>query len=280
MSERAALPAELKQHLAALGGGAGQLVVLSGAGISAESGIPTFRGEEGYWVVGSTQYMPQEMATHSMFSREPEAIWCWYLYRRSVCRRAGPNDGHRAVAEMEQLLGDRFLLLTQNVDGLHLQAGSSAERTFQIHGNSDYARCDASCGQPIWALPAPLGLGKQRGDELTDDERERLHCPSCGGWARPHVLWFDECYDEEHFRFQSSLRAAVSASMLVVVGTSGATNLPMQVGHASLQTGATIVDINPEPNPFSRLAASADAGFYLQGGGGTFLPLMVAALRA
>ena len=108
MSERAELPAQLRQHLAVLSGGSGQLVVLSGAGVSAESGIPTFRGKDGYWVVGSKEYAPQEMATHSMFSREPEAIWCWYLHRRGVCRRAGPNDGHRAVAEMERDAVDRL----------------------------------------------------------------------------------------------------------------------------------------------------------------------------
>ena len=125
------LPRELLDQLYALRDGDGSLVVLSGAGISAESGIPTFRGKEGYWTVGSTEYHPQEMATFAMFTREPEAIWGWYLYRRTVCHEAGPNAGHQAVVRMEQALGDRFLLITQNVDGLHLRAGNSLERTFQ-----------------------------------------------------------------------------------------------------------------------------------------------------
>jgi NAD-dependent deacetylase len=252
--------------------GQGSLVVLSGAGISAESGIPTFRGKEGYWVVGSREYMPEEMATFAMFSQRPDEVWAWYLYRRGVCRAAAPNAGHLAVVRLEELLGDRFLLITQNVDGLHLRAGSSLERTYQIHGNIDFMRCATECGAPITRLPE-LGP-KGKGEGLRDDERAQLRCPVCGGLGRPHVLWFDEYYDEEHFRFQSSLRAAVAATVLVVVGTSGATNLPMQVGQAALEAGATIVDINPEPNPFSSLASRADRGFFLQGPASVYLPLL------
>ena len=252
--------------------GEGSLVVLSGAGISAESGIPTFRGKEGYWVVGSREYMPEEMATFAMFSRRPDEVWAWYLYRRGVCRGAAPNAGHLAVVKLEELLVDRFLLITQNVDGLHLRAGSSPERTYQIHGNIDFMRCATECGAPISRLPELPA--KPRGEPLTDEERAALRCQGCGGLGRPHVLWFDEYYDEEHFRFQSSLRAAVAATVLVVVGTSGATNLPMQVGHAALEAGATIVDINPEPNPFSSLASRADRGFFLQGSGSLYLPLL------
>ncbi len=276
--ESVQLPEDLEKRLVAFARQEGSLVALTGAGISAESGIPTFRGKDGYWTVGSKEYHPQEMATHAMFSRYPEEVWAWYLYRRTVCRAAGPNDGHRAVVALERALGDRFLLLTQNVDGLHLRAGNSLERTFQIHGNIDYARCDVDCGQPIFALPDDLA-DKARGAGLTDREREVIRCPSCGGWARPHVLWFDECYDEEHFRFESSLRAAVAADVLLVVGTSGATNLPMQVGQAALHHGALIVDVNPEPNPFSALAERAETGFYLQGGGGQFLPLVASTIQ-
>lgn len=279
MSEIDQLNAGLRAQLAALRQGPGQLVVLTGAGVSAESGIPTFRGKEGYWLHGSREYHPQQMATHAMFSRAPEAVWAWYLYRRGVCRAAQPNAGHLAIVELERLLGERFLLLTQNVDGLHLRAGNSAARCYQIHGNIDFARCDAECGQPLWPLPEHLGRGKPRGEPVTDTERPALRCPRCHGWARPHVLWFDECYDEQHFRFHSSLEAAVAATLLLVVGTSGATNLPLQVGAAALQSGAMIVDINPEPNPFAELAASSGSGCWLQGGGCAFLPLIASALR-
>jgi NAD-dependent deacetylase len=280
------LPDALAARLRRFSEGKGRLVVLTGAGISAESGIPTFRGKEGYWVVGSKEYHPQEMATFSMFQRQPEEVWAWYLYRRTVCRGAEPNEGHRAVVALEQLLGERFLLITQNVDGLHLRAGNSLERTYQIHGNVDYARCVEPASVAPWRLPEDLPP-KQKGAGLTDAERELLGGDDasgggqgqCRGWARPHVLWFDECYDERTFRFESSLRAAAAAEILLVVGTSGATNLPMQVGVMALQRGATIVDINPEPNPFSELAAEAEQGFYLQGPSGAFLPLIVEALR-
>jgi NAD-dependent deacetylase len=275
--EMADLPEQLESRVAELKGGDGTLVVLTGAGISAESGIPTFRGKEGYWTVGAKEYHPQEMATHAMFTHQPDEVWSWYLYRRTVCRGAEPNAGHEAVVRMEELLGDRFLLITQNVDGLHLRAGNSLERTYQIHGNIDFYRCARECSVELYRIPEELPP-KGKGEPMTDAEREALVCPRCGERGRPHVLWFDECYDEEHFRFNSSLRAAVSASLLLVVGTSGATNLPMQVGQAALQTGATIVDINPEPNPFSGMAERAASGFFLQGGGGDFLPAIAEVL--
>jgi NAD-dependent deacetylase len=277
METEHSVPHELQERLEELAGDdKGTVVVMTGAGISAESGIPTFRGREGYWTVGSREYHPQEMATFAMFSREQEAVWSWYLYRRGVCRGAEPNAGHEAVVAMERALGDRFLLITQNVDGLHLRAGNTLARTFQIHGNIDFARCAAECGQPIFTLPEDLT--KEKGARLTEEELARLRCPSCGGWARPHVLWFDECYDEEHFRFESSLRAAAAASLLLVVGTSGATNLPMQVGQLALHQGATIVDVNPDPNPFSQMALHAERGHFLQGPSGAFLPQIAAAL--
>lgn len=277
MSQQFRLPPALADRLALLANDDGKLVVLTGAGISAESGIPTFRGKDGYWAVGSREYHPQEMATFEMFSRQPEDVWSWYLYRRAVCRAAAPNEGHRAVVELEERLQDRFLLITQNVDGLHLRAGNSLARTYQIHGNIDYARCVQPQREP-WALPVDLPP-KGKGEGLTDQEREVLRGGPCRGWSRPHVLWFDECYDEENFHFNSSLSAAAAADVLLVVGTSGNTNLPMQVGMMALRRGATIVDINPDPNPFSQMAQQAAQGFFLQGSSADYLPKIVDALR-
>lgn len=273
------LPPPVRERLAEFLDGRGLMVVLTGAGISAESGIPTFRGKDGYWVVGSREYQPQEMATHAMFSRNPEAVWAWYLYRVGVCRGAQPNAGHEAVVKMEQRVGNRFLLVTQNVDGLHLRAGSSADRTYQIHGNVGFCRCDLDCGQPIFPLPDEAVQTTQRQEGLIHEQLAALKCPGCGAWARPHVLWFDECYDEEHFRYESSLEAAARAELLLVVGTSGATNLPMQVGQLAIRNGAKIIDINPEPNPFSRLAEEA-GGAFLQGPSSKLLPLIHEALEA
>src|SRR6185312_3235449 len=112
------------------------IVVLTGAGVSAESGIPTFRGKEGYWTVGSREYHPQELATHAAFTRMPWDVWAWYLHRRAVCRRAEPNAAHHALARLP------CDLITQNVDGLHRRAGS---RPYAIHGDIDHMRCADDC---------------------------------------------------------------------------------------------------------------------------------------
>ena len=168
----------------------GRVTILTGAGISAESGIPTFRGPEGYWTVGSREYRPEEMATQAMFAQAPWEVWAWYLYRRTVCKSAKPNDGHRAVVEMELLFGDGFRLITQNVDGLHLQAGNSDSRTYQIHGNLHLMRCAHACSQALF--PFPTGVGdKGKNQAVTEVEKSLLRCPRCHGLARPHVLWFD-----------------------------------------------------------------------------------------
>jgi NAD-dependent deacetylase len=253
-----------------------RVVALTGAGISAESGIPTFRGKEGYWTVGSEVYHPQEMATYAMFERRPREVWRWYLYRRGICRRAEPNAGHSALVALDRALGDRFRLVTQNVDGLHLRAGSPPERTYQIHGNVDFMRCANECTANVFPVPEDVpALGPD--DALTDEVFARLSCPACGGRARPHVLWFDECYDEAHFSWDSSLAASVGASLLLVVGTSGATSLPMHMGLAALRRGASIIDINPDDNPFGEMAARS-GGAVCRAPAGDVLPELVARL--
>ncbi len=236
------------------------ITVLTGAGVSAESGIPTFRGPEGYWTVGSEAYQPQEMATRRMFLKQPYEVWKWYLYRRSVCAAAEPNPGHQALAEMERLFGDRFHLITQNVDNLHIRAGSSPERTFQIHGNVFRMRCAEECSQRL--VPVPPDLDDWvRDRDLTPAETALLRCPECGGLARPHVLWFDEVYDEPFYRLTSTLEVARKTDLLIVAGTSGMTNLPNKVAwEVSRRHGAVIVDINIDVNPFAALAVR-DGGF-------------------
>lgn len=254
----------------------GRVVALTGAGISAESGIPTFRGAEGYWVVGSRNYMPQEMATREMFERSPEEVWRWYLYRFGVCRFAEPNAGHAALVRLEQALGERFTLVTQNIDGLHRRAGS--RKVYCIHGDAAWVRCAAECGAGL--LDLPEFPARQKDDPFTPEDRARLTCPRCGAWLRPHVLWFDEYYDEPYYRMESALRAAGQADLLLVVGTSGATNLPMQIGRLCFQNGAAVVDVNPDENPFAELAQRAERGYFARGSACERLPEIVAALGA
>jgi NAD-dependent deacetylase len=252
----------------------GKVVALTGAGISAESGIPTFRGEEGYWVVGSRNYMPQEMATRDMFERRPDEVWRWYLYRFGVCRGAQPNAGHRALVALEQALGERFHLVTQNIDGLHRRAGS--RRVYTIHGDAAWVRCAADCGLGRIEQPDLGAWTRER--KLDAAARAALTCPRCGEWLRPHVLWFDEYYDEENYSMDSALRAAAAAELLLVVGTSGATNLPMQIGRIAFERGAAMVDVNPELNPFAELAQRSERGVFAQGSAVERLPGIVAAL--
>lgn len=257
----------------------GLVVVLTGAGISAESGIPTFRGEEGYWTVGSAVYRPEEMATSIAFQRMPVDVWQWYLYRRTVCRRAAPNPAHQALVTLEQGLGNRFRLITQNVDGLHLRAGNSQERTYQVHGNIDFMRCAHACSASLW--PIPDSIGEVEKDTALDEAQiEALRCPDCGARARPHVLWFDESYDELRFRFNSALDAAQRASFILVVGTSASTNLPWHVVQIGAHSGAVLIDVNVADNAFAEVARAAAHGFALRGAAADIVPGLVAQLTA
>jgi NAD-dependent deacetylase len=260
------IPTDLETSLRAAA--KGRVVVLTGAGISAESGIPTFRGAEGYWTVGAREYHPQEMATHATFERMPREVWRWYLYRRSVCRGAGPNAAHRALAQLEHAIGDRFCLITQNVDGLHLQAGSSAVRTCEVHGNIDYMR-PVDGGTRLACVPDEF-LGFERDQELDPEAFARLRMPD-GAPARPHVLWFDEYYDETLFRSDTAMRAAAECDLLIVVGSSGAASLPMHATAAASRNGAFVLDINPQVNPFAT-HAEQHGGHWARGSACTWLP--------
>jgi len=239
------------------------ITILTGAGISAESGIPTFRGPEGYWTVGSREYRPQEMATYAMFCQYPEEVWKWYLYRLGVCQDASPNDGHKALVELETYLQDRFTLVTQNVDGLHLVAGNSLDRTYQIHGNVYYMRCADECQTSIYPLPLEL-LPREKDQPITTEEKDLLSCPDCHARTRPHVLWFDEMYNEHYFRFDSAMQAAILTDLLIVAGTSGATTLPNHIAKTVLGRGKPVIDVNIEENPFSEMAKQSNGGRFIQ----------------
>ena len=260
--------------------GSGLILTLTGAGVSAESGVPTFRGEEGYWRIGSRNYFPEELATRAAFMRMPDEIWGWYLYRRSVCRAASPNAGHLALAELERGLvergeGDRFLLVTQNVDGLHLRAGNTLARTYQIHGNLDFMRSIRDDDTQIYPLPKELGERWQRGRAIGPEQRDYLVSPRDASQVRPHVLWFDESYDEERFRFQSTLEAVERAALVIVVGTSGATNLPSLIVHRTAERRVPLLVINRDPSPYSTMAERIPSGLFVQGPAGEVLPPLV-----
>jgi len=257
----------------------GPIVFLTGAGISAESGIPTFRGPEGYWRIGSRNYHPQELATYAAFADMPEEVWAWYLYRRGVCRAAQPNDAHRALVRCEAALGDRFLLVTQNVDGLHRRAGNSAARIYEVHGNTDHMRCEAE--HPV-VRPIPDGVlvDWPKEKRLDATVRQLLGCAEHNRLYRPHVLWFDESYDEPLFRLQSSMAAVADAAMLVVVGTSGSTTLPSLMVRSAARSGIPLVCINQDESPFTEETRDSARGLVILGAATAVVPALADALAA
>jgi len=265
---------DIKRTLKEFAHNGSRITVLTGAGISAESGIPTFRGPEGYWTIGSTEYHPQDMATYSMFTQKPDEVWTWYLYRMGVCARAAPNAGHVALADMEKLLKSRFMLITQNVDNLHLRAGNHPQTTYQIHGNVFFMRCTRECTNTVYALPEQV-KGKARGENLAPEDRRHLVCPDCGSLTRPHILWFDESYNEAFYHFYSALETARQTDLLLTVGTSGATNLPTQIVREVYAHGGTIIDINIESNPFSQVAQKTPRGGHIKAPSASALPEIV-----
>jgi NAD-dependent deacetylase len=250
----------------------GRVVLLTGAGVTAESGLSTFRGDDGRWQVGSRSLHPVELATWMAFRRMPADIWGWYLHRRARYHAATPNPAHRAIAALERRLGDRCLLVTENIDGLHLQAGSSPARTLEIHGNVDHARCAAECCPDIHRLPDDFAREWKWGQRPGDVEMAALKCPRCQDLLRPHVLWFDEHPDEDRFHFDTALRVATEASVLIVAGATTAPLLPTKMCTAAAAHGVLMVVIDAQGNALSEMAASSENGISLRGPASGLLP--------
>lgn len=222
MDHAAAIPAELVAALRR----ARAVAALTGAGVSAESGIPTFRGDRGTWAAER----PEDVATPEAFARDPARVWRWYAARRAAAAAAEPNAAHRALATMEARL-PRFTLITQNVDGLHGRAGS--RRVLELHGSLARARCHR-CRAPA---------------DLPPGEAPPPACTRCGGGIRPDVVWFGEDLDAGDLH--RALDACVSAEVLLVVGTSGLVEPAASLAFAALEAGARVAEINPEPTPLT-----------------------------
>jgi NAD-dependent deacetylase len=232
-----------------------KLAVFTGAGVSKESGIPTFREPEtGLWA----RYDPMQLATPEAYRQDPPFVWSWYEHRFGVTAAAEPNAGHYAIAELEALL-PRVVVITQNIDGLHQRAGST--HVIELHGTMHSFRCID---------------GKHRGfgwDDFADQDEKPPRCPACGDYLRPEVVWFGEGLPPEALSAAQQLSAA--CDVMLIVGTSGvvypAAAMPMIAGEA----GATVIDVNPERSGLSRVA-----DIFLQGPGGEVLPALVKAVRA
>lgn len=242
------IPCELIEALKS----AKSVAVLTGAGVSAESGVPTFRdAQTGLWA----KFRPEELATPRAFRRNPKLVWEWYEWRRQRVGSVQPNPGHFALAEMEKLFSD-FHLITQNVDGLHQRAGS--RNVIELHGNITRTKCFEE-GTIVESWPK------------TDDVPPK--CPTCGGLLRPDVVWFEEPLPEREIDL--AMRATAECDVFLSVGTSTVVYPAASLPFEALWNGATVIEINPQSTPFTH-----KAHFALQGAAGVMLPRLFEALKA
>jgi NAD-dependent deacetylase len=223
-----------------------RVAVLTGAGISAESGIPTFRGEEGLWKT----YRAEELATLSAFLRDPSLVWEWYDWRRGIIDSKDFNPGHEVLARWEKLF-PMFHVITQNIDGLHQKAGSY--NILELHGNIWKLRCTEE-------------------ETVTEDHTAPLgkippHCSNCGALLRPHVVWFGESLDASIL--QSAFALSSSCEIMFVVGTSAVVQPAASLPLSAAERGATVVEINPDPTPITPYV-----DFSFRGKAGEILPVI------
>jgi len=230
--------------------GARLVAALTGAGISAESGISTFRDPDGLWA----RFDPHELATPSAFARDPKRVWDWYAWRRERVAAAQPNAGHLALAQLERRV-PAFALITQNVDGLHQRAGSRI--VIELHGNITRVKCSRE------------GTTVERWDETAPGVPR---CPVCGALLRPDVVWFEEPLPES--ALAAAQHAAERCDVMLVVGTSAEVYPAAALPASAKATGATVVEINPNSTPLS-----GEADFVLAGPAGQVLPALVARIR-
>jgi NAD-dependent deacetylase len=227
-----------------------KITVLTGAGFSAESGIPTFReAQTGLWA----QYDPQELATPQAFIQDPKLVWDWYTWRRSLIRHAEPNPGHYALAKLESIVPS-FTLITQNVDGFHALVGN--KNIIELHGNIFRTKCFQE--NVIVEIPPNV-------------EESPPACPHCSGHLRPDVVWFGEQLPPN--ALESAIKAAGSADIFLLIGTSAVVQPAASLPIYALQSGAVFIEINPAATPLS-----VHAHHTLRGPSGRILPALVAAV--
>lgn len=224
-----------------------RVTVLTGAGISAESGVPTFRGAGGLW----KQFRAVDLATPEAFAKDPRLVWEFYNWRRELIAPLGPNPGHLALAEIERRLSPHFTLITQNIDGLHQKACS--RNVIELHGNLWRLRCtrcravSENKASPLPSLP---------------------ECDSCGSLLRPHVVWFGESLEQQVL--DRAYDATQNCDLMMVIGTSGTVQPAASMGVEAKRNGATVAEINLEPTPFSNIYSIS-----IMGKSGEILPRLL-----
>jgi NAD-dependent deacetylase len=223
------------------------LLVLTGAGVSAESGVPTFRGPEGLW----RSFRPEELATPEAFARDPRLVWEWYAWRRERIAPLAPNAAHEAIVGLERR-GGEFLLATQNVDGLHALAGSRL--MVELHGSLWWMRC--------------VGCGRSEEDRRVPLPELPPRCAACGALVRPDVVWFGESLPAA--ALEAAFAAAQRADVVLAIGTSSLVYPAAALPRVARAHGAFVVEVNPEATPLTPLASLA-----LRGKAAELLPLML-----
>jgi len=237
------IPGEILQLLQS----ANFVAVLSGAGISAESGVPTFReAQTGLW----SQYDPVQLATPEAFHNDPKLVWDWYIWRRKIIKNAHPNPGHLALVDLE-IYYPSFTLITQNVDGLHQAAGN--KQVVELHGNIFRSKCSRE--QKVF----------------TEGPKNSSHpprCPSCGDYLRPDGVWFGESLSES--ALQCALQAIQECQVFLSIGTSSLVQPAASFPFFALRNGGTVIEINPQTTPLTTYA-----NLSMHGNAGEVLPQLV-----
>ncbi len=247
MNSQTEIPKELIQTIHE----ADHVAVLTGAGISAESGVPTFReAQTGLWA----KYDPQELATPQAFRRNPKLVWDWYSWRRALIHKAEPNPGHLALAEMAKIV-PKLTLITQNVDGLHQRA--SSQDVIALHGNIMETKCFAN-GHLL--------------DSWPESDDVPPHCPICNSLLRPNVVWFGE--NLPAYALQTAVQAAQACDLFLSIGTSALVHPAASLPLMAVENGAATVEINPQETPLTRWM-----DFVLRGTAGELLPKLLTQLR-
>jgi NAD-dependent deacetylase len=235
-----------------------RVLVITGAGVSAESGIPTFRGKDGYW----RNLDPAKLATPEAFARDPKLVWDWYRERRQRIRNAQPNAAHAAIAKLAKH-ADEFLLVTQNVDDLHARVGFAKEKIVQIHGDIFATRCSpcdfsyaGSGGPPEPPLDqAVLQRRRLRSIAATSENHVDLqHCPECDAFMRPGVVWFGEQLPWSELRRVENYLDDGACDLVIVAGTTATFGYIVDWALQASGDGGELIEVNPEETPLSQFA--------------------------
>ena len=233
------------------------LVILTGAGVSKESGVPTFRDAmDGLWA----KYDPEQLATPQAFKQNPKLVWDWYQFRRGLVRQAKPNPGHFALAEIERRF-PKTQLITQNVDDLHERAGT--KNIIHLHGNIAKSKCFNNCqGAPTLIDISQIEWNQESGPPP---------CPHCGAWVRPDVVWFHELLPDDNLG--AAIDAVNCCDLMLVIGTSGFVTPAATMPSYAKSAGAKVVEVNPDYTMITRIV-----DLKLTGPSGKILPMIVEAL--